>query len=105
MELIYLFLAHHIGDVWAQPSWLIENKKKHLFAIFEHVMVYTAVITITLHLLGVFAFWKLFFILVGHFLIDATKYQWLPKRLREQYWLIYPDQILHYTQLIVVFLL
>ena len=103
MQVIFLFVLHHIGDVWAQPSWLIEKKKKHAFAVYEHVMIYAGVISAGLFVLGMFEPWKFFFILIGHFAIDLYKYQYAKNK--DKYWLIYPDQLLHYLQIVIVWLI
>ena len=100
MGLIFLLVLHHIADVAFQPSWLIANKKIHIFAIYEHVMIYAGVISFGLWALGIFEVWQFFFLLVGHFIIDTYKYRFAKNR--EKYWLIYPDQALHYVQILVV---
>lgn len=102
IKLLFLIGLHHIGDVWAQPSWLIEMKKKHVFSIYEHVWVWSTVVSLGLFALDMFAPWKFFFLLGGHFIIDLIKYQLLPKKWRKEYWPIYPDQFLHYLQILTV---
>lgn len=104
MELIALLVAHHFGDVWTQPTWLIENKKKHLFAVFEHAVVYTGVISIAFMLVGRFDMEIFWWILIGHFLIDTEKYLVIPKMTgRSEYSWIYIDQALHYAQIMIAF--
>ena len=98
MNFLWLIFAHHVADVAFQPSWLIRNKKIHLWSIYEHSMVWTALVSLVLLVLGLFALWKVFFLLIGHFLIDAIKYQLCGN----SWWLIYPDQALHYGQIAVV---
>lgn len=92
MNYIILLVAHHFGDVWAQPSWLIANKKKHAFAVYEHAVVYSGIVSIALYAIGAFEPWKFLFLLVTHGLTDYFKYK------REGYWWIYPDQLAHYLQ-------
>ena len=101
MSLILLLFLHHIGDVF-QPSWLIANKKYHWFAIYEHVIIYSGVVSLGLLLLGEFKVWKFVFLIVTHFLTDYVKYQVLPKKFGERYEYIYPDQLLHYLQVLFV---
>lgn len=106
MNLITLLVLHHIGDVWGQPSWLIANKKHHVFSIFEHCMVWAGVVSAGLWYLGIFEPWKFAFLLFGHLAIDTFKYQVAPKLLgHDPFWLIYPDQALHYLQIVVVWAL
>lgn len=99
---LVLFIAHHVADVWGQPSWLIEAKKNHLWAIFEHVMIYAGVLSAVLYFFGVFETWLFFYFLIGHFAIDSFFYRVLPKMRGEpkQYWYVYPDQALHYLQIV-----
>lgn len=108
MNIILLIVLHHVGDVWGQPSWLIRNKKYHAFAIYEHCMVWAGVVSAGLWWMGIFEPWKFAFLLIGHFIIDYAKYQVIPDRFFEgasPYWLIYPDQALHYAQIFIVALL
>lgn len=105
-DLLTLLVFHHMADVWGQPSWLIEAKKHHAWAIFEHVMIYAGVLSAALMWLGEFDGWMFWWFLVGHFFIDRFFYQVLP-RLRDeekQYWYVYPDQALHYLQIGVVWM-
>lgn len=108
MTLLWLLAAHHFADVALQPDWLIKLKSKRYFSIFEHVMVYTGVVCAALVALGlpVTPFVFLYFA-VGHFLTDAFFYRVLPRLRNEdkQYWYVYPDQALHYSQIIVYLLL
>lgn len=105
MDLVYLLVAHHIADVWGQPSWLIENKKKHLWAIFEHVMIYAGVLSLTFWFLGIYEIWMFWYFLIGHFIIDSFFYRVLPiiRDEPKQYWYVYPDQLLHYLQIVFAF--
>ena len=99
--LVLLLALHHVGDVWGQPTWLIQMKKKHAFAVFEHVMVYSLVQSAGLYLLGLFSLWHFFYFLIGHFIVDLVKYRFIPWK--DAYWPIYPDQALHYLQIILLY--
>lgn len=103
MSIFWLLFLHHIGDVAFQPSWLIQNKKKHPFAIYEHVFVWTGIVSIGLLALDLFAPWKVLFLFCGHSLIDWVRYHKVPHR--ERYEWIYPDQALHYMQISIVYFL
>jgi hypothetical protein len=100
MSFLFLIFLHHVGDVWAQPTWLITLKKKHLFSIYEHCVIWSGIISFGLIVLGLFSPWKFFFLLIGHFIIDWYKYQ----KTNGKYEWIYLDQFLHYTQIVTVFL-
>lgn len=105
MEIIIVLFFHHLADVAFQPSWLITNKKTHPFAIYEHAFVWAGVVSIGLALVGRFQPIDFVSLLVVHWLIDYVKYQVLPKKYGDHYWYIYPDQFLHYLQVIVAFFL
>lgn len=101
MTLILLLALHHFADTSLQPSWLITNKKKHWFAVYEHVMVYSLAMTIGFWFIGEYQSWIFTYFLIGHFIIDLYKYQYAINK--DKYWLIYPDQLLHYLQIIVLY--
>lgn len=108
MSLIFLLFLHHLADVAFQPSWLIEAKKKHAWAIFEHVMIYAGTLSIGLWLLGMLKPWHFWYFLVGHFIIDFSFYRIFPlfrKDKQKPYWFVYPDQALHYAQILLLFML
>lgn len=104
MSLLWLLAAHHLADVAFQPDWLIKLKSKRLFSIYEHVFIYTGVILAVASVLAlpVYVWWWLWFG-VGHFAIDTFFYRILPRLRNEekQYWYVYPDQALHYSQILI----
>lgn len=97
MQLIFLLFLHHLADVAFQPSWLIEQKTKW-FRVYEHSFIWAGTISCGLWLLGELSIEKFLFLLVGHFIIDYFKYK------HKDYWLVYPDQALHYLQIIIVWI-
>lgn len=104
MTLLWLLAAHHFADVPLQPDWLIKLKSKRLFSIYEHVFIYAGIIMLSAAFLElpVNVWWFLYFG-VGHFIIDAFFYRVLPwwRCEEKQYWYVYPDQALHYSQILV----
>ena len=96
MTYIFFLFLHHLADTM-QPTWLIKNKKKHAFAVYEHAFVWAGLITIALFCFGEYALWKFLFLLIGHFLIDFIKYRYF-----KNYQWVYLDQGLHYLQIIIV---
>lgn len=96
--MIWLLFAHHLADVAFQPSWLIKNKSEHWWSIYEHCMIWTGVISLTLLLLDRFSYWDIPILLGGHFIIDFIKYRYF----KEWKW-IYLDQALHYLQILIVY--
>lgn len=99
-----MLAAHHFADVPLQPDWLIKLKSKRLFSIYEHVFIYAGIVMAVAGFLGepVSVGWFLWFG-IGHFCIDAFFYRVLPwYRVEEkQYWYVYPDQALHYLQILL----
>jgi hypothetical protein len=99
---LWLIFAHYIGDIALQSEWQAVNKRRYWYVMFSHCMIWTGVICFALKWLGIFELWKVVFLLVGHFVADWTKCTADPNRAPEKWWMIYPDQLWHLTQLIVV---
>lgn len=98
MNIIWLLFAHYIGDWGLQSDWLANNKGKYWMVMLAHCMVWAACMCICLEWLGIFAIWKALFLLFGHFVCDEIKCHLMPKK----WWPIYPDQVLHIIQCVVV---
>lgn len=94
--MLTLLVLHHIAET-IQPSWLIKNKSKYGFAVYEHSIVWAGIVSLGLYILGTFSIEKFVFLLVGHFIIDYYKYRYFKK-----YEWVYLDQFLHYSQLYLV---
>lgn len=103
MQLALLLFLHHLADVAFQPSWLIENKKKHLWAIYEHVFVWTGVVSLGFYLTTGVSIQQIVFLFVGHFIIDYFFYQVMPKD-KNYNWVVL-DQALHYGQILFAYFL
>ena len=103
MNFIWLLFAHYIGDIALQNKWQSENKGKFWYAMFSHCMVWTAVICFGLQFLGIFAFWKVLFLLFGHWAADYWKSR---KTIRtpKDWKYLYIDQAWHIFQLLMVYL-
>lgn len=97
---IWLLFAHYIGDFALQSDWIAQNKRNYWYVLFAHSMIWAAIISMALEYLGLFSLWKVLFLIIGHFIIDKWK---TTKQSGEWKW-IYPDQILHIIQLIVVYI-
>lgn len=98
-NIIYLFIAHFIGDFFLQSDEMAINKSKSVWWLSLHTLVYSAVLI----LFGI-KFAIINFIL--HFIIDffsskITSYLW---KKEERHWfftVIGLDQMLHSICLIV----
>ena len=102
MNFIWIFFAHFIGDIALQSDWQAQNKGKLWYVMFSHCMIWTACICIGLEFIGLFAIWKVPFLCLGHWICDYWKSQ-KPKT-PEAWKFIYPDQVFHFVQLFIVWL-
>jgi hypothetical protein len=96
-------VSHYLGDMaWQKPE-IAHGKSKRWYLMLTHVMVWAGTISVALYVFGLFAFWKVIFLVVGHFLID----EWKSKQPKDDahWYQIYIDQGLHIIQIIIVFIL
>ena len=100
-NLIWLIFAHFIGDIALQSDWQANNKGKYWYVMLSHCMIWTGCICIALQFLGIFAVWKVLFLLTGHWVSDYIKAR-QPKR-DDTWWMIYPDQAWHGIQCFIVY--
>ena len=103
MNFIWLIFAHFIGDIALQSSWQADNKNKYWYVMLSHCMIWTACISIALQFLGLFAIWKVIFLVLGHGISDEIKSH--QPKISENWWQIYPDQAWHLLQCVVVFII
>ena len=96
-----LIFAHFVSDFPLQGEFLANFKGKFDYLLFAHSVIWAGCITATLVLLGIFAWWKVAVLLVGHFCIDRWKARKVnsPSALTGDLWM---DQGLHLAQLILV---
>ena len=101
--LLFLVFGHFIGDIALQTEWQAQNKGKYLYVLLSHGMIWTGILSFILLYFGVFEFWKVPFLLVGHCICDKWKSS-IPKT-PENWKYIYPDQIWHLIQCLIVSIL
>ena len=101
--LVWLVFAHFVGDYALQSEWMANNKARYWVVMLSHCIIWTAMISVALQFLGLFALWKVIFLIIGHGVMDEWKAH-QPKR-PDTWWQIYPDQAWHLCQLLVVFFL
>lgn len=94
-------IAHYIGDYPLQGDFLAQFKGTHDYILFCHAIIWTGCVCAVLGYFGVFAWWKVAFLLVGHFAIDRWKARKEDKThaLTRDLW---KDQALHVAQIILV---
>lgn len=103
MYLILLIGLHNLADTF-QPGWLINDKKKYVFAHYTHAVCWAFIMYVGLICLGIDEPWKFFFLAVIHFFIDYTFYILLPKWYNKTYNWVWFDQALHYLQILIVWM-
>jgi len=95
----WLIVAHLLGDYVLQSKWIALNKGKNYYILLVHSTVWAARIVFVLCYFGIFAIWKIPFLIIPHGLCDWLKWHsgerqgWKPVLL---------DQLWHYSQLAVV---
>lgn len=104
MNFIWLLFAHYIGDIALQDRWQADNKGKQWYVMLCHTMIWTGCVCAALQFLGIYAFWKVCFLLAGHWICDKWKSGQLT-RTPETWRYVYYDQAWHIIQLLVVFLI
>lgn len=95
-----LLLAHFIGDFPLQSQFIAMNKNKYWYIMCAHCYIWAGVVSLVLMHLGIFAPWKFVFLFIGHYIVDYIKSS--QKTIPENWWMIYPDQIFHVAQLLIV---
>ena len=107
LHLALIFAGHIIGDVFLQMNRLSKLKRKHLWALGLHVIMWSGVICLVLLYLKIFAVWKMLFLFITHFFIDWLKalFKPSPGDLRRLSIVDTVDQLLHFITLGVVYFL
>lgn len=101
----WLLTAHFIFDWGLQNRWMAENKSRWYEVLLAHCMIYTGGISIALEYTNSFAWWKLIFIFIGHYIIDLNSSRASlsarenPQDMQKILW---ADHLLHFFQLIVI---
>ena len=106
-HLALIFAGHIIGDVLLQMNRLSKLKRKHLWALGLHVLIWSGVICLVLLYLKIFAVWKMIFLFVTHFFIDWLKplFKPSPGDFRRLTIVDVVDQLLHFITLGAVYFL
>ena len=73
MNFFWLLFAHFLADLPLQGEFIAKNKGKEPLFMFGHCIIWTGCVSLTLHVLGLYAPWKIPFLFVGHYLMDSLK--------------------------------
>ena len=101
---IWLIFAHFIGDGALQSEWVAVHKGRKPHVMFGHAMIYVTCVSVVLQGLGIYAFWKVPFIVIGHMCCDWVKCD-ARERSGDKILFIWLDQVFHLIQLLVVYFL
>lgn len=108
-----ILALHWIADFVLQNDWMAQNKWKDKEALLTHVLVYTLVFfifSVVMWLSHSNIVWLLFAVCVGvlHFFTDKytsriTHRLWEEKKVHNFFVVVGFDQLLHFTQLLLLF--
>ena len=101
-ELMILYVANLILDYPLQGTFLAEYKAKNNYILFVHCAIWAFGLSVVLMLLGLFAWWKVIMLLIGHIAIDYWKCRRLYKKwnIKDRN-ALYIDQSLHVIQILL----
>lgn len=101
-ELMILYVANLILDYPLQGTFLAEYKAKNNYILFVHSAIWAFGLSVVLMFLGLFAWWKVIMLLVGHYAIDYWKCRGIYKKQNIKDWTsLYIDQSLHIVQVLL----
>lgn len=101
-NLLILYVANLILDYPLQGTFLAEYKAKNNYILFVHCAIWAFGLSVVLMPLGLFAWWKVIMLFVGHIVIDYWKCRGLYKKWKIKDWTsLYIDQFLHIIQVLL----
>ena len=116
---LILYFINLVLDYPLQGTFLAEHKQHNNYVLFVHSAIWGIGISIALIGFGMFAWWKVAMLVIGHYAIDYWKCRriyevWPKKRLSyiddkkvpvfSDYGAYYFDQFLHVIQILLCFL-
>ena len=101
-NLLILYVTNLILDYPLQGTFLAEYKAKNNYILFVHCAIWAFGLSVVLMPLGLFAWWKVIMLLIGHIAIDYWKCRGLYKKWNIKDWTsLYIDQSLHVVQVLL----
>lgn len=97
-KFFWLILAHFVGDYVFQSDYIAKNKGNDWYVMLVHSFLWAGCVCLGLQYLGLYSFWKIPFLIIGHAPMDFLK-----TKLPTKKWMIYPDQCYHILQLFIVY--
>lgn len=106
---LWLLFGHFIADWALQNDFVANNKGKYWIIMLAHCMVWTGVLFMIMSWFGMATYWKILFLLAGHWIVDKHKTNHIKgvcSQSKEiEKWnmrLLYGDQAWHILQVIIV---
>lgn len=102
MNFLILYFSNLVLDYPLQGTFLAEYKAKNNYILFVHCAIWALGLSVVLIPLGLFAWWKVIMLLIGHYIIDYWKCRRLYKKWNISDWnSLYIDQSLHIGQILL----
>lgn len=101
MNFIILYFLNLILDYPLQDEFCKKYKCENNYVLFVHCAIWAFGIYIGLYFLGLASIWKLFMLLIGHYVIDYWKCRGLYKKYMKDLTAYYIDQSLHVVQILL----
>ena len=112
---IIIYFCNLVLDYPLQGNYLAKGKENSLYLLWVHSCIWGLGLTIVLFILALFSWWKVIFLVGGHFIIDYWKAHKLYQTPDGRSWgkvihgltdeeALYVDQLLHILQILVVIL-
>lgn len=118
---LILYFINLVLDYPLQGTFLAEHKQKNNYVLFVHSAIWGLGLSIALIGFGMFAWWKVAMLVIGHYVIDYWKCRGIYKKwplkheydeflgnikkpVISDYGSYYIDQFLHVIQIILCFL-
>ena len=118
---MFLYFVNLVLDYPLQGAFLAEYKQKNNYILFVHSAIWGIGIALALAMIGLFAWWKVLMLVVGHYLIDYWKCRGLYKKwplkheyddflgeikkpIISDYGSLYIDQFMHIIQILLCLL-
>lgn len=102
MNFLILYFNNLVLDYPLQGTFLAEYKAKNNYILFVHCAIWALGLSVVLIPLGLFAWWKVIMLLIGHYIIDYWKCRRLYKKWNISDWnSLYIDQSLHIGQILL----
>jgi len=102
IQYLVVMFAHYVGDYPLQGEFLGVFKGKYDYLLLCHCIIWTGCVCVALYLLGIFAWWKLVFLFVGHIGMDRWKCRHPEREKKGLTSLLWIDQAWHAIQCAVV---